>query len=118
MPVLRTRVCWYTKYGRRRRIRLYRAWANMKCRVRGIIKDGGGKPIWVGLQIDWPSWEAFRDWALANGYNRLNNSLDRRDETKGYGPGNCRWIPVEENSRLAMFNTRAKKKAKCLPDAA
>lgn len=41
---------------------------------------------------------AFRAWALANGY-ASNLTIDRRDNDRGYEPGNCRWVTFRENNR-------------------
>ena len=41
---------------------------------------------------------AFRDWALANGYQE-GLSIDRIDVNGNYCPGNCRWITMAEQQR-------------------
>lgn len=51
------------------------------------------------------SYDAFAEWALANGYNpkakHLECTLDRADVDKGYIPDNCRWVSnqVQQNNR-------------------
>ena len=45
------------------------------------------------------SFEAFRDWAIANGYVEGKMDLDRTDNDKGYSPDNCRFISHRENLR-------------------
>ena len=42
----------------------------------------------------------FEEWALSNGYAN-NLTIDRMDADKDYCPENCRWIPLEDNSRRA-----------------
>lgn len=42
----------------------------------------------------------FIEWALNNSYDD-SLTIDRMDENKDYEPNNCRWIPLEENSRRA-----------------
>ena len=46
------------------------------------------------------SFNAFREWALANGY-REGLTIDRLDPDGNYEPGNCHWISRAENSRRA-----------------
>ena len=56
-----------------------------------------------GIKID-QTWlnnpKYFEEWALNNGYED-NLTIDRIDADKDYCPTNCRWIPLEENSRRA-----------------
>lgn len=42
----------------------------------------------------------FEEWSLNNGYAN-NLTIDRIDENLNYCPENCRWIPMEDNSRRA-----------------
>ena len=42
----------------------------------------------------------FEDWALLNGYSD-DLTIDRIESDKDYCPENCRWIPLEDNSRRA-----------------
>lgn len=45
----------------------------------------------------------FEEWAVNNGYAD-NLTIDRIDSNKDYSPDNCRWISLEENSRLGSCN--------------
>lgn len=47
----------------------------------------------------------FEEWALVNGYEE-NLTIDRKNETKGYSPDNCRWITMEENARWKSTTNR------------
>lgn len=51
------------------------------------------------------SFEIFRDWAMAHGYND-DLSIDRIDTNKGYSPDNCRWATPIEQSRNKRSNIR------------
>lgn len=81
--------------------RLYRIWGNMKNRCGNPnyteSQYYGGKGITVCKE--WQSdFEAFRDWALNNGYSD-SLSIDRIDGNKGYFPDNCRWVDCKTQSR-------------------
>ena len=45
---------------------------------------------------EWKSFEAFREWALANGYAK-NLQIDRLNNDSGYSPDNCRWVTQHQN---------------------
>ena len=45
---------------------------------------------------EWLCYENFHNWALHNGY-KDNLTIDRIDNSKGYIPDNCQWIPWKEN---------------------
>lgn len=60
-------------------------------------KDYGGRGITVCQE--WrDSYEAFRDWALANGY-QTGLQIDRRDNNGNYEPDNCHFVTCKENNR-------------------
>ena len=44
------------------------------------------------------NYPAFRDWALANGY-QPGLTIDREDPFGNYNPNNCRWITIQEQQR-------------------
>jgi hypothetical protein len=72
---------------------LYKRWSSMKERcfrkTHVHYKNYGGRGITVC--DEWKnSFEAFRDWALNNGYEK-GLQLDRIDNDGNYEPSNCRW---------------------------
>lgn len=79
--------------------RLYRIWVGMKTRVRG--QNGKDRKFYVDKGItlceEWWDFEAFSQWASANGYAD-NLSIDRIDGSQGYHPANCRWSTAREQS--------------------
>lgn len=105
-------------YGRRRKseanrthggsgTRLHRIWKAMKVRCYDqnfqFYRHYGGRGITIC--DEWRNnFEAFRDWALANGYEDAL-TIDRIDNDKGYSPDNCRWVTmVEQNQNKRAEN--------------
>ncbi len=81
--------------------RLYRIWNCMKNRCYRksyhAYNHYGGRGITVC--DEWLNdFQAFHDWAIANGYND-GLSIDRIDVDKGYSPHNCRWVTMAEQNK-------------------
>jgi hypothetical protein len=52
----------------------------------------------IAVCDEWSTdFEAFRLWALANGY-RQGLSIDRIDNDANYSPKNCRWVSAKEQA--------------------
>lgn len=80
--------------------RLYSIYSSMIARCHNpksiSYKYYGGKGI--AVCDEWKnSFENFAKWSDLNGYNDTL-SIDRKDNSKGYCPSNCRWIPLSEQS--------------------
>lgn len=92
----------HTKHGGSN-TRLYDIWKKAKSRCNDKQNDRyadyGGRGITVCPEWS-ESFEAFRDWALANGY-RDDLTIDRIDVDGNYTPKNCRWISnqKQQNNR-------------------
>lgn len=82
---------------------LYTIWRAMRERCNNpnsiSYKWYGAKGIKVCDAWD-NSYEAFRDWAVANGYTE-GLTIDRMDSNLDYTPDNCRWLTRAENARIS-----------------
>lgn len=81
--------------------KLHNAWRSMKARCNiescSNYEEYGGRGISVCEEWN-SSFEAFRDWALSNGYSD-ELSIDRVDFNGNYEPSNCRWSDKSMQAR-------------------
>jgi hypothetical protein len=86
---------------------LWICWRSMRQRCR----DPNLKAYrWYGAKgvkvcDEWMKYQAFHDWAMANGY-APGLSIDRIDANGNYEPVNCRWVTLSENT-LNMHRAKA-----------
>lgn len=83
---------------------VYRAWARMKsrCSDRKVkaYENYGGRGITVCKR-----WiDSFSNFYADMGSPKKGQSLDRKDNSKGYSPDNCRWASILEQSNNKRSN--------------
>ena len=103
----------YTIKHHHSKTRLYRIWVAMKQRCHNMkcVSYRFYGALGIAVCQEWfDSFESFRDWALANGYAD-NLTIERSDNSKGYSPENCTWIPLSEQSK-----NKRQTKSKHVPD--
>lgn len=96
------------------RTRIYTEWQGMKGRC--YNEKSKNYPKWGGRGIkvcdEWLNdFEAFRDWALSNGYS-ADLTLDRIDNDGDYSPDNCRWATNKEQCNNRRSNIVVKYEGK------
>lgn len=86
--------------------RIYNVYSSMIARCYNpksiSYKYYGNKGIYVC--DEWKnSFQCFVQWAFSNGYND-SLSIDRIDNSRGYEPSNCRWIPLSSQQENRTNN--------------
>ena len=84
----------------RTKTRLYQIYTSMKDRCYRVKARDYARYGAKGIRVcsEWlASFDAFRDWALQNGYAD-NLTLDRKEVSGPYSPENCRWSTYKEQA--------------------
>ena len=95
----------HTKHGGKG-TRLYKTWCSMFERCRGGNSRKSERYYIRGISVckEWRDFAVFRKWALANGYSD-DLSIDRKDNDKGYFPGNCQWLTKSFHAVKSTLDT-------------
>ena len=94
-----------TKHGLHKS-RVYNIWKGMRSRVNSPKTDYE-KEVYGKLYVatEWSDFLTFKKWSDDNGYAD-NLQIDRKNNSKGYEPSNCRWITKAENTQNRLKGRR------------
>ncbi|MCB4860807.1 hypothetical protein K7W03_14525 [Sphingobium sp. PNB] len=91
--IVKTRDGWSTT-------RIMRVWRGMHKRCTDPKDHRYSRYGGRGISVceEWSSFDVFKDWAFANGFDE-SLEIDRKDNSSGYSPENCRFVSHVENTR-------------------
>lgn len=94
----------HTKHGDSHK-RLYKIYRGMLSRCYNTNQETYRRYWGRGIVVcdEWHDYDVFREWALSHGYND-DLTIDRIDNSKGYSPDNCRWIPSSQQAANQTTN--------------
>ena len=91
--------------------RLYNIWRLMKQRCSNPNSTGYSMYGEKGITVckEWENSADFINWAFSNGYED-SLQIDRIDNSQGYSPANCRWVPqiIQMRNRNSFKNSTSK----------
>ena len=76
----------------------YQSWVSMRDRCNPVPSQFIHHPTYVGVTVC-DRWNDFGAFFEDMGDRPPEHTLDRVDNSKGYGPDNCRWVTRLEQSR-------------------
>lgn len=90
---------------REHRTKLYTIWASMIDRAENANRPDSKYYADKGITVcdEWHDFTVFRDWANNNGYVD-GLSIDRKENSLGYCPTNCRWVMLSEQNKNKTNN--------------
>lgn len=80
--------------------RLYKIWQGMIRRCNNPNRKDHKHYHSKGVTVcdEWYDFQIFQEWANSNGYSD-ELTIERIDNSKGYNPYNCTWIPKSQQSK-------------------
>jgi hypothetical protein len=87
------------------RKRIHNIWSNIDQRCNNSNNKSYRLYGAAGITLceSWNEFINFLDWSTINGYQETL-TIDRKDNSKGYSPDNCRWVSMESQQRNRTNN--------------